>query len=94
MSAEALCRRCRDGVAAARAAAAAGNALDLAGLDAEVARMCDALAGIPREERAAAVAALRQLLDELDLLTAALAGQQARSREGDGRGAGETGKAR
>jgi hypothetical protein len=93
VSAEALCRRCRDGIAAARAAAAAGNALDLSGLDAEVVRMCDALAGIPREERGPVIAALRELLGELDLLTAALAEQQA-LRGADACGAGENGKAR
>ncbi|HZS82003.1 MAG TPA: hypothetical protein VFA50_03985 [Stellaceae bacterium] len=72
MSARQLCRGCTESIAAARASVAAGAVLDLAGLDAETARMCEALPQLPPAERQAAAQELRQLITELDLLTEAL----------------------
>jgi hypothetical protein len=81
MTALELCGRCKESVAAARDALARDTLLDLAGLDAEIARMCGEFAGMPAAERIGAAEALRELVAALDLLTIALGAQQARWRD-------------
>jgi len=52
----------------ARAGVAAGDALDLSGLDERVGGLCAAVAALPREEGRALTAGLERLLDVLDAL--------------------------
>lgn len=56
----------------ARAGVAAGDDLDLTGLDARVGGLCAAVASLPREEGRALAQGLERLLDVLDVLSATI----------------------
>jgi hypothetical protein len=75
MTAADLCRALRGTVAVARQAVAAGDFVDLAGFDGEVAASCEAITRLPAAERPALAAELGALLGELDELSAALTAQ-------------------
>lgn len=79
MSAVDLCATLRRTIGAARDALAANATLDLAGFDAEIARLCGAAELLPPDQRAAAAVELRSLLGEIDGLAADLKLQQARA---------------
>jgi len=64
-----------EAIAAARRAVAANDFVDLAGLDAAIASLCDSARSAPTREPAASQ--LKALLAELDALTSDLATQQA-----------------
>ncbi len=56
----------------ARAGVAAGDDLDLSGLDARVGGLCAAVASLPREEGRVLAQGLERLLDVLDALSATI----------------------
>lgn len=76
MSAIALAEALRQTIVAAREALAANAALDLAGFDSEVAKLCHAAGLLPPDERAAAADELHALLEEIDRLAGDLKVQQ------------------
>jgi hypothetical protein len=76
MSAVALAEALRQTIVAAREALAANAALDLAGFDGEVAKLCGAAGLLPPNERAAAARELHALLEEIDRLAGDLKVQQ------------------
>jgi hypothetical protein len=65
-----------DAIATAREAVAAGDYVDLSGLDALIARACDEAKTAPAPTRAAAAEELLSLVRELDWLSLELAAQQ------------------
>jgi hypothetical protein len=70
-----FCRALRGTVAVARQTVAAGDFVDLAGFDGEVAALCEAIARLPQAAQPAIAAELGALLGELDELAAALTTQ-------------------
>jgi hypothetical protein len=76
VSAIALAEALRQTIVAAREALAANAALDLAGFDGEVAKLCDVAGLLPPGERAAAAQELHALLEEIDRLASDLKVQQ------------------
>jgi hypothetical protein len=87
MTAERLAADCGAAIAAAERAVAEGALLDLAGFEAEIARLCAAAAELPPGERAAAGQALRRLDADLDRLAATLRQQRGRGIAADERAA-------
>src|SRR4051812_46918642 len=75
MNASEFCQALRGTVAVARQTVAAGDFVDLAGFDGEVAALCEAITRLPAAERPAIAAELGALLGELDELSAALTAQ-------------------
>jgi hypothetical protein len=70
-----FCQALRGTIAVARQTVAAGDFVDLAGFDGEVAILCEAIARMPAAEQPAMAVALGALLGELDALSTALTAQ-------------------
>jgi hypothetical protein len=70
-----FCRALRGTVAVARQTVAAGDFVDLAGFDGEVAALCEAVSRLPTAEWPAIAAELGALLGELEELSSALTAQ-------------------